>query len=150
MPGAWPVRMIRLGAVVATLGVVLSAFVFPTGSVLGVIVAGLFLGGGFGLSWAFMSQRVLTSLPDEERAIGAAAMTTVRLTGSAVGRKAMDANGKAVPAAPITITFEFVNRDGAVVTTQDVAIPALAEGAKHEISVAAQGQGIVAWRYKQK
>ena len=72
------------------------------------------------------------------------------LTGSAVGRKAMDANGKAVPAAPITITFEFVNRDGAVVTTQDVAIPALAEGAKHEISVAAQGQGIVAWRYKQK
>jgi MFS family permease len=88
LTGAWPVRMIRLGAVVATLGVLISAFVFPTGSVLGVIVAGLFLGGGFGLSWAFMSQRLLASLPNEERAIGAAAMTTVRLTGSAVGAAA--------------------------------------------------------------
>ena len=38
-------------------------------------------GGGFGLSWAFMSQRILASLPEgDERAIGAAAMTTVRLT----------------------------------------------------------------------
>ena len=32
-----------------------------------------------------MSQRLLASLPTGERAIGAAAMTTVRLTGSAVG-----------------------------------------------------------------
>ena len=72
------------------------------------------------------------------------------LTGSAVGRKAMDANGKAVAAAPVTLTFEFVNRDGAVVTSQDVSIPALTEGGKHEISVSAQGAGIAAWRYKQK
>jgi MFS family permease len=88
LTGAWPVRMIRLGAVVATLGVLFGALVFPAGSVLGVIVAGVFLGGGFGLSWAFMSQRVLASLPIDERAIGAAAMTTVRLTGSAVGAAA--------------------------------------------------------------
>nr|QQZ51279.1 hypothetical protein JKL49_09440 [Phenylobacterium glaciei] len=32
-----------------------------------------------------MSQAILAALPDEERAIGAAAMTTVRLTGSAAG-----------------------------------------------------------------
>ncbi|MDO9431498.1 MAG: MFS transporter [Pseudomonadota bacterium] len=91
LTGAWPVRMIRLGAVVATLGVLLSALVFPSGSVLGVIVAGLFLGGGFGLAWAFMSQRILAALPLEERAIGAAAMTTVRLTGAAVGAAAAGA-----------------------------------------------------------
>lgn len=88
LTGAWPNRMIRLGAVVATLGVGFSALVFPLGSVAGVVVAGLFLGGGFGLSWAFMSQGVLASLPDHERAIGAAGMTTVRLTGSAVGAAA--------------------------------------------------------------
>ena len=88
LTGAWPVRMIRLGAVVATLGVFLSAFAFPAGSVAWVVIAGVFLGGGFGLSWAFMSQRVLASLPGEERAIGAAAMSTVRLTGSAVGAAA--------------------------------------------------------------
>ena len=91
LTGAWPVRMIRLGAVVATLGVLFSALVFPSGSVWGVIVAGLFLGGGFGLSWAFMSQRILAALPLEERAIGAAAMTTVRLTGAAVGAAAAGA-----------------------------------------------------------
>ena len=39
-----------------------------------------------------MSQRILASLPDgDERAIGAAAMTTVRLTGSAVGAAAAGA-----------------------------------------------------------
>lgn len=91
LTGAWPVRMIRLGAVVAMLGVLFSALVFPSGSVWGVIVAGLFLGGGFGLSWAFMSQRILAALPLEERAIGAAAMTTVRLTGAAVGAAAAGA-----------------------------------------------------------
>lgn len=91
LTGAWPVRMIRLGAVVATLGVLFSAIAFPAGSVVGVVAAGVFLGGGFGLSWAFMSQRILTSLEVEERAIGAAAMTTVRLTGSAVGAAAAGA-----------------------------------------------------------
>jgi len=91
LTGRWPMRMIRAGAVVAALGVLFSALVFPTGSVLGVVVAGLFLGGGFGLSWAFMSQRLLASLPMEERAIGAAAMSTVRLTGSAVGAAAAGA-----------------------------------------------------------
>jgi MFS family permease len=91
LTGAWPVRMIRLGAIVATLGVVLSALAFPAASVAGVVVAGVFLGGGFGLSWAFMSQRILASLEGEERAIGAAAMTTVRLTGSAVGAAAAGA-----------------------------------------------------------
>jgi MFS family permease len=92
LTGPWPARMIRLGSIVAGLGVLLSMFAFPAHTVTGVIVAGLFLGGGFGLSWAFMSQRVLSSLPEgEERAIGAAAMTTVRLTGSAVGAAAAGA-----------------------------------------------------------
>ncbi|HEY9236135.1 MAG TPA: MFS transporter [Phenylobacterium sp.] len=91
LTGAWPVRMIRLGAVVATLGVLLSAVAFPAASVAGVVAAGVLLGGGFGLSWAFMSQRILASLEGEERAIGAAGMTTVRLTGSAVGAAAAGA-----------------------------------------------------------
>jgi MFS family permease len=92
LTGVWPRRMIRLGAIVATLGVAFAALTMPSASVVGVVVAGLFLGGGFGLSWAFMSQRILASLPEgDERAIGAAAMTTVRLTGSAVGAAAAGA-----------------------------------------------------------
>jgi tetratricopeptide (TPR) repeat protein len=72
------------------------------------------------------------------------------LTGAATGRKALDASGKALAPKPVTLVFEFVNQDGAVVTTQEVAIPAVAEGSKHDISVTAPGEGIVAWRYKQK
>jgi len=85
LEGPWPGRMIRLGAVCATLGVGLSAVAFPAASVIGVLLAGAALGGGFGLSWSFMSQRVLAALSGEERGVGAAGMTTVRLTGSAAG-----------------------------------------------------------------
>jgi hypothetical protein len=85
LTGAWPGRMIRLGGVFATLGVGLSILAFPRGSVAGVAIAGAAMGAGFGLAWAFMSQRLLASLPAGERAIGAAGITTVRLTGSAAG-----------------------------------------------------------------
>jgi MFS family permease len=85
LTGLWPGRMIRLGAVCSTLGVAISAFAFPTGQVWPVLVAGIALGGGFGLSWAFMAQKVLAGLADAERGVGAAAISTVRLTGSAAG-----------------------------------------------------------------
>ena len=81
----WPGRMIRLGAFFAIAGGAISALVFPLGSVLGVAAAGVVMGSGFGLSWAFVSQRILASLSADDRALGAAGMTTVRLTGSAAG-----------------------------------------------------------------
>ena len=83
--GAWPGRMIRLGAAVVLAGIAASALAFPLGSVIGVSVAGVILGVGQGLAWAFMSQRILGALDPDERATGAAGITTVRLTGSAVG-----------------------------------------------------------------
>ena len=85
LTGVWPGRMIRLGVAVATLGILASAMVFPSGSVLGAGLAGVILGGGFGLSSAFMNQRLLAALPDAERGMGAAAMSTVRQTGNAAG-----------------------------------------------------------------
>ena len=85
LTGRWPGRMILAGAALATVGVAASALVFPSGSIPGAVLAGAALGAGFGLAWAFMSQAILAALPDDERAIGAAAMTTVRLIGSAVG-----------------------------------------------------------------
>ena len=85
LTGPWPGRMIRLGAICATVGIAVCVLAFPAGSVVGAGLAGVILGGGFGLSWAFMSQRLLASLGEAERAIGAAGITTVRLTGSAAG-----------------------------------------------------------------
>jgi hypothetical protein len=81
----WPGRLIRLGAVLGVVGPVLSALAFPTGSIPGVMVAGAALGLGFGFSFSFMTQRILVTLSGADRGAGAAAMTTVRLTGSAAG-----------------------------------------------------------------
>jgi MFS family permease len=85
LAGHWPGRMIRLGAVCCVAGVGLCALVFPSGSVAGAAVAGIVLGVGFGLSWSFISQRVLGSLRSQDRAVGAAGINTMRLTGAAAG-----------------------------------------------------------------
>jgi hypothetical protein len=83
--GLWPGRMIRVGSMLALAGVCLSALVFPLGWVTGAALAGMVMGAGFGLSWAFVSQRIIGSLSAEDRTLGAVGISTVRLTGSAAG-----------------------------------------------------------------
>jgi tetratricopeptide (TPR) repeat protein len=72
------------------------------------------------------------------------------LTGTATGRAAQTPAGKPIPPAPVTLAVEFLDAKGAVVGSQDVAVPALEAGKSQEIKVTAQGGGIAAWRYKQK
>jgi hypothetical protein len=84
-PPPWPARLMRLGGVLVTAGMAAGALAFPTANLLGVLAAGTLLGSGFGASWAFMAQAILGATPEDERAVGAAGMTTVRLTGSAAG-----------------------------------------------------------------
>ena len=85
LSASWPGRLIRVGGPILVLGLVLSAVGFPIPSLAWVLAAAVATGAAFGLSWSFMSQRVLGCLPDDERAIGAGGITTVRLTGSAAG-----------------------------------------------------------------
>lgn len=84
-PAPWPKRLIRLGGVLVTAGMAVGALAFPSANLAGVLLAGALLGAGFGASWAFMAQAILGATPESERAIGAAGMSTVRLTGSAAG-----------------------------------------------------------------
>lgn len=85
LAGRWPARMIRLGALCILAGLGLCALAFGHWPLPAVVAAAALLGAGFGLSWAFMSQKIITALPAEERAIGSAAITTVRMTGAAAG-----------------------------------------------------------------
>jgi hypothetical protein len=83
--GLWPGRMIRIGVVAVFAGLVACALVFDDGNLIWVVLAAGLVGAGFGVSWSFISQRVLADLTGDERAIGGAGMATVRLTGLAAG-----------------------------------------------------------------
>ncbi|MEP6590731.1 MAG: tetratricopeptide repeat protein [Gemmatimonadota bacterium] len=72
------------------------------------------------------------------------------LTGQAVGRQATDDAGKPLPATAITIVVEFTDAAGAVVSLEEVSIPALQPGAKHDWKAEGKGDGIAAWRYHAK
>jgi tetratricopeptide (TPR) repeat protein len=71
-------------------------------------------------------------------------------TATATGRDATTSAGKAIAPHPVTLTIEFVNKDGAAVATTDVAVPALKTGETFDVSAAAQGAGIASWRYTLK
>lgn len=68
-------------------------------------------------------------------------------TATATGRKATNERSAAIAPEARTLTVEMLDAGGAVVATAQAPVPALAEGATHQISVAGQGAGIVAWRY---
>ena len=77
--------------------------------------------------------------------------TGASLSGVATGREALDAK-TTKPLAPQarTLVFEFTDKAGNAVATQDVALPALAKDEKHQFSVEAKGEGITGYRYKVK
>lgn len=73
------------------------------------------------------------------------------LGGTAKGLAAMDAKtGNPIPAAPLTLVFEMLDKTGKAVATQEVAIPALAPEATKDFSFEAKGEGISSYRYTVK
>jgi MFS family permease len=78
-------RAIRAGALCVLAGVAGQALVMRAAPLAPVITAAAVMGCGFGLSNSFSSRRVLAALADDDRAIGAAALMTVRQIGGAVG-----------------------------------------------------------------
>jgi len=58
------------------------------------------------------------------------------------------ANLKGAPTAPITLTFDFLDAKGAVVSTQATPIAPIAAQATFQFDVKGTGKGIVAWRYR--
>jgi len=72
------------------------------------------------------------------------------ISGTATGRDAQNAQSKPIPAAPVTVIFEFLDPKGTVVGNQEVQIPALKAGQSQPIEAKAEGAGIAAWRYKRK
>ena len=72
------------------------------------------------------------------------------ITATATGRDAMTLQGRPVPPAPVTLSFEFLDAQGNAVSTQEVTVPPLKAGETHAITVQGTGAGITAWRYSKK
>lgn len=69
---------------------------------------------------------------------------------TATGRAATGGTGAAIAPKATTVTVEFLNKDGAAVSTADVAVPALKPAETFALNAQAQGEGITAWRYSIK
>lgn len=76
--------------------------------------------------------------------------TGATIEGQATGRQAQTLEGQEIAASAKTLTFEFLNAEGTVVATGEVAIPALQPAAKHPFSLPVDKAGIIGWRYTVK
>ncbi len=83
---AWQGRLIRLGGAMVALGQLALAFSVGHAALWIVALAAAVMGAGFGMSFAFMSGRIIAGLDDEgERALASSAVPTVQGLGNAVG-----------------------------------------------------------------
>lgn len=79
--GPW----IRIGTMLIAVATIVQAFAVPTTVVALVVLAGIVMGAGFGLSTSLTNRLILRTLQKEDQAIGSAALLTVRQVGGAVG-----------------------------------------------------------------
>lgn len=77
--------LIRIGALCISGGVLGFALVMQSGPVLALVPWAILQGAGFGMAWAFILRRIVTSVPDSERERAAAAAPTLQMVGYAVG-----------------------------------------------------------------
>ena len=69
------------------------------------------------------------------------------LTGKVTGCEARDESNKVLPPHPVTVKLELLDKEGQVVTTTEVPIPALKAGETAPFEAVGKGTGIKGWRY---
>ncbi len=81
----WRSRLILAGPAAILAGVTGITFLTANGPLAAVAMSAALLGAGFGMSYSFISQRVIGAFDDAARARGSAAIGAVRNTGAALG-----------------------------------------------------------------
>lgn len=81
----WEGVFIKLGSLSVLTASLLLALALGTGPLLAVCLAATLLGGGFGFAWAFVTRRIIVSVPESERALASAAVPTMQMIGYATG-----------------------------------------------------------------
>lgn len=83
--------LIVLGAGFILLGYVGLTLTIAHASLAWVAAAGLLTGAGFGTAWSFLTRRIISALPEQDRTLGASAIPTAQLMGGALGAAAAGA-----------------------------------------------------------
>ena len=86
-----PRLKIRLGSILVALGVAGFAVIMPRGPLPAIGACALVMGGGFGLSWAFIAGRIVANAPPAEEALASSSIPTTNMIGTAVGAAASGA-----------------------------------------------------------
>jgi MFS family permease len=86
-----PSAKIRVGAVAVGLGVAALAYVMPRGPVAAIVGCAVLLGGGFGLNWAMLAERIVANAAPDEQSLAASSVPTTQMIGTAVGAAAAGA-----------------------------------------------------------
>ncbi len=80
-----PVRCIRVGALLTTLGLAAATLAIPRHTLLPLLAAQVTIGVGFGLGWGFLNQVGAEAAPEAERDLAAALLPTTQNAGYALG-----------------------------------------------------------------
>ncbi len=119
---------IRLGACMAAAGLAGCAATLSGAGVSSICACGIVMGGGFGLSWSFVAQRILSALREDESAIGSSAIPMIQILGNAIGAAAAGvlANllGLAQGFSPVTASTASPTLLGAFVPVALLAVAA--------------------------
>jgi len=82
---AWRARLIVIGPAAILAGLAAITLLTPAAGIAAIAAAGALHGAGFGLSYSFISQRVIGAFGEAARARGSAAIGAVRNAGGALG-----------------------------------------------------------------
>jgi hypothetical protein len=135
LTGPWPRRLIRLGAVLAVVGLGGLAFAVGRGPVWSVALGAVVMGAGFGASFAFLNARILDGAEGQDRALGSAAVPTLQAIGASLGAafagilghlmglgRPFDAATAAAAALPLFLAFAPLMLVGAIAAWRLAAI----------------------------
>jgi len=78
-------RLIRLGAFLVSISMVGLIFAMPAGPLLLIALLSTIMGMGFGMSWSFVSKRIIASVPENERMQASGSIPTFMRMAMALG-----------------------------------------------------------------
>ena len=104
-------RLIRLGSVLVSISMVGLIYAMPSGPLWLIALLSIIMGTGFGMSWSFVSKRIIANVSEEERTQASASIPTFMRVSMALGSAL----------SGIIANFSGFSEDSSVEVAQNVA-----------------------------